>query len=348
MEDIFSEDIRDTNRFRIDLSDDENSESVVTTPVRTRKSQIHTSGTRGDADKINSDTSKRESFLRRGLCNDHDSTRDIIKEINKFFEDSETSISIKYNESKPSNNRTARSISKNPKQKDKVDDNPLNKSGSNSKNRRSRRIISQKNTSEKNVLSCSNEETRYSLRRSTRSTKTRFIPDHKDDDQVIKTKRYGLRKPKKKLSSNESLKNTTDPIGKNESSSVICLRCVVVNQYGNVIKDNRLEKVYIRREECLGALATKFGDLFGLAPELHGKVKFLIDGDIQRHSVLVGDELLGLEDGMQVDIMFPQNQVSPTTIPDQGMDQYINSSINVGLNVSSPQPHEAPITIDLD
>ncbi|GBE60625.1 hypothetical protein, conserved [Babesia ovata] len=86
----------------------------------------------------------------------------------------------------------------------------------------------------------------------------------------------------------------------------ICLKFVIIDENCSVIKDERLEKVIVRHDERIGNLAAKFGKLFDLDENKYKDVKIYIDGDLQPHDIAIGSEMLEIEDGMQVDVKFPQ------------------------------------------
>ncbi|AFZ80671.1 hypothetical protein BEWA_000760 [Theileria equi strain WA] len=75
---------------------------------------------------------------------------------------------------------------------------------------------------------------------------------------------------------------------KNTSDSILCLKFVIVDKSGSVIKDDRLSKVYVRKTEVWGNLVTKFGDLYKLDKNQHKNVRVFIDGDRISHNRTIG------------------------------------------------------------
>ncbi|ORM41691.1 uncharacterized protein BXIN_2728 [Babesia sp. Xinjiang] len=147
-----------------------------------------------------------------------------------------------------------------------------------------------------------------------------------------------------------------------DPSRSMCLKFVILDENQTVIKDKRLDKVFVRHDETIGNLAAKFGKLFNLDENKYKDVTIYVDGDIQSHDVTIGDEMLGMEDGMQVDVKFP-----PKTVEENGNMQYkngkraddgltgdaviaegvkVNVSTNMELSAEQPPTHHEIIEID--
>ncbi|GFE54809.1 hypothetical protein BaOVIS_022130 [Babesia ovis] len=111
----------------------------------------------------------------------------------------------------------------------------------------------------------------------------------------------------------------------------LCLKFAILDENRCLIKDERLDKVFVRHNETIGNLAAKFGKLFNLDENKHKDVKVYIDGDPQPHDITIGNEMLGVEDGMQIDIRFPtkpiENHINVNIKPEPIMGYPMNDEV---------------------
>ncbi|GIX63201.1 uncharacterized protein BcabD6B2_26360 [Babesia caballi] len=147
----------------------------------------------------------------------------------------------------------------------------------------------------------------------------------KGDDPVSTRKQPSKRRgagnaENKKRGSNVERPQKTSNQHKADDSAVakadgirdICLKFVILDENRSVIKDSRLDNVYVRQDETIGNLAAKFGKLFNLDENKYKDIAIYIDGDPQPHDTTIGSDELGIEDGMQVDVRFPPKPIVET------------------------------------
>ncbi|CDR94207.1 hypothetical protein, conserved [Babesia bigemina] len=142
-------------------------------------------------------------------------------------------------------------------------------------------------------------------------------------------------------------KSVTQQMGESSTDvRNICLKFVIIDENCSVIKDERLEKVIVRHDETIGNLAAKFGKLFDLDENKHRDIKIYVDGDLQPHDIAIGSEMLEIEDGMQVDIKFPQKNageglVAVSKSTQETADDALSNVVgHVASNACATEPHD--------
>ncbi|EDO06466.1 hypothetical protein BBOV_II005140 [Babesia bovis T2Bo] len=103
-----------------------------------------------------------------------------------------------------------------------------------------------------------------------------------------------------------------DTTNQDDVDKTFCLKFTILDENRSIIKDSRLEKVYVRQNETIGGLAAKFGKMYNLDECKYNDIQVYIDGDPQPHHMIIGYPLLGVEDEMQIDVRFP---AKPLDIP---------------------------------
>ncbi|KAK1443624.1 hypothetical protein BgAZ_205000 [Babesia gibsoni] len=128
-----------------------------------------------------------------------------------------------------------------------------------------------------------------------------------------------------------------------EHSESICLKFVIMDENRCMIKDDRLQSVYVKRDETMGNLAEKFGRLFNLEDTLFKDIAIYVDGDQQPHNITIDDENLGLEEGMQVDIIFPpknQKIQQPSDTMSEADRKIMLATLNIPMPLEDERAYE--------
>lgn len=141
--------------------------------------------------------------------------------------------------------------------------------------------------------------------------------DSENDESWVPAlgRRSGRKRASTKARVPRKRQKSAESVNWEEPSKVICIKVVLIDQHSLLVKDKRLEKVYINTKETLGNLAVKIGEMHNLDQSLYKYIKIFIDGEVQLHTRKIGDPLLELEDGIQIDIKFPTEDRSRSKSP---------------------------------